>query len=202
MYRVYLNVLEYLRGIRYEPETKELSVQEFEKYSQFNRFIKIKTIHGTEGVMYLFLLLDATNNTDVAKTFGKKKTESHSFDVMLNTIPETKANVLFICKDSSIQQVKKSVLKYKKKEITLKTISTSRFMINVRNNILVPEHILCTEEEKKSIMEELRLTTGMLPKIKITDAQVEWLNAKVGDVIKILRNDSTGRSIYYRVVIA
>ena len=41
----------------------------------------------------------------------------------------------------------------------------------------------------------------MLPKIKVTDTQAVWLNAKVGDVIKILRNDITGRSIYYRTVI-
>lgn len=202
MHRVYLNVFEYLKGIRYEPETKELSRQEFEKYAQFNKYIKIKTTHETDGIMYLFLLLDTTNNTDVAKSFGKKKTESYSFDGMLNTITETKANVMFICKDNVIQQIKKAVVKYKKKEITLKTMSMSRFMLNVRNHILVPEHILCTEEEKKSILEELQITSGMLPKIKITDAQVEWLNAKVGDVIKILRNDPTGRSIYYRVVIA
>ena len=202
MHRVYLNIFEYLKGIRYEPETKELSRQEFEKYSQFNRYIKIKTTHEENGIMYLFLLLDTTNNSDVAKSFGKKKTESYSFDGMLNTITETKANVMFICKDSVIQQIKKAVTKYKKKEITLKTMSMSRFMLNVRNHILVPEHILCTEEEKESILDELQITSGMLPKIKITDAQVEWLNAKVGDVIKILRNDPTGRSIYYRVVIA
>ena len=202
MYRVYLNVFEYLKGIRYESENKKLSRQEFEKYTQFNKYIKIKTTHELDGIMYLFLLLDTTNNSDVAKSFGKKKTESYSFDGMLNTITETKANVMFICKDSVIQQVKKAVAKYKKKEITLKTMAMSRFLVNVRNNILVPEHILCTEEEKKSILDELQITSGMLPKIKLSDPQVEWLNAKVGDVIKILRNDPTGRSIYYRVVIA
>lgn len=202
MYRIYTNVFEYLKVIQYTADSKIMTSEEFEKYSQFNRYLKIKTTHVTEGIVYLFLLLDAPNNTEVVKSLGKKKTESYSFDGMLNTIPETKANVMFICKDNAIQQVKKAVAKYKKKEITLRTMSSWRFMVNVRNHILVPEHILCSEEEKKSIMDELHLTSGMLPKIKITDPQVEWLNAKVGDVIKILRNDSNGRSVYYRVVIA
>jgi DNA-directed RNA polymerase subunit H (RpoH/RPB5) len=41
----------------------------------------------------------------------------------------------------------------------------------------------------------------MLPKIKITDPQVVWLNAKIGDVILITRNDITGPVLYYRLVV-
>ena len=202
MYRIYENIFEYLKAINYETEDKKMIKEEFEKYSQFNRFIKIKTTHETEGVIYLFLLIDSSSNTKVVKSSGKKKADTYSFDTMLNTIPETKANATFICKDNVIPQITKAVMKYKKKEIKLKTIPSTRFMVNARNHILVPEHILCTEEEKKNIMNELQITSGMLPKIKITDTQIVWLNAKVGDVIKILRNDPTGRSIYYRVVIA
>ena len=67
---------------------------------------------------------------------------------------------------------------------------------------LIPIHEICSEEEKKLLMEKYKVIPQELPKIKISDPAIRHLNPKVGDIIKIKRKDpKAGISIYYRVVI-
>jgi len=73
---------------------------------------------------------------------------------------------------------------------------------NILKHELVPEHIILNENEKKKFLEKFKIKTGNLPKIFTTDPVVKALNAKEGDVLKIIRKSETsGTSIYYRIVI-
>ncbi len=67
---------------------------------------------------------------------------------------------------------------------------------------LVPEHSLLSEKEKTALLEELRISTKHLPKIKQEDPAIIALNAKAGDVVKVVRmSRSAGKAVYYRAVI-
>ncbi|MBW2993242.1 DNA-directed RNA polymerase subunit H [Candidatus Woesearchaeota archaeon] len=75
-------------------------------------------------------------------------------------------------------------------------------MTEAIKHILVPEHTKLSDKEKKAVLEKYNLTIKELPKIKKIDPAIAKLNAKSGDVIKIIRKSETaGKSIYYRVVI-
>ena len=66
---------------------------------------------------------------------------------------------------------------------------------------LVPEHIILNENEKKELFEKMNITERNLPKILTNDPVVKEIEAKEGDVLKIVRKSSTaGVSTYYRVV--
>jgi DNA-directed RNA polymerase subunit H len=66
---------------------------------------------------------------------------------------------------------------------------------------LVPEHVILKEEERKKLLEELNILPQQLPKILVTDPVVKAIEAKEGDVIKIIRKSPTaGRANYYRLV--
>jgi len=66
----------------------------------------------------------------------------------------------------------------------------------------VPEHIIINEEEKKEVLEKFKIKPKNLPKILTTDPVVKALNAKEGDILKIIRKSKTaGTSTYYRVVV-
>jgi len=66
---------------------------------------------------------------------------------------------------------------------------------------LVPEHILLKEEERKKLLEELKILPQQLPKILTTDPVVKEIEAKEGDVLKIIRKSQTaGETTYYRLV--
>lgn len=67
---------------------------------------------------------------------------------------------------------------------------------------LVPEHIILNENEKKELFEKLKIKSENLPKILTNDPVVKAIDAKEGDVLKIIRKSPTAvTSIYYRVVV-
>jgi DNA-directed RNA polymerase subunit H len=67
---------------------------------------------------------------------------------------------------------------------------------------MVPEHILLTEKEIKKLLVKYRISKGQLPKIKTSDPVCKEINAKVGDVIKVVRDSLTaGKALSYRLVI-
>ena len=75
--------------------------------------------------------------------------------------------------------------------------------IEVTKHILVPKHILLSEQEKEEVIKKYGIKKlNQFPKILKTDPIIKMLGAKDGDLIKIIRNENSGKeSIYYRVVI-
>ncbi|RLG72788.1 MAG: DNA-directed RNA polymerase subunit H [Methanobacteriota archaeon] len=74
--------------------------------------------------------------------------------------------------------------------------------VDILAHELVPEHILLSEEEKKSVLENLRIKPAQLPLILESDPAARAINAKPGDIIKIIRKSPTaGTSVAYRYVI-
>lgn len=73
---------------------------------------------------------------------------------------------------------------------------------DISQHELVPLHIKLNDEEKEKILNEMNISEKQLPAINEKDMMVKKLNAKVGDVIKIIRKSPTmGTSIFYRVVV-
>ncbi|MBI4399889.1 DNA-directed RNA polymerase subunit H [Candidatus Micrarchaeota archaeon] len=66
--------------------------------------------------------------------------------------------------------------------------------------MLVPEHIILSKEEEKEVLARFGITKIQLPKIKANDPVVKAMDAKEGDVLKILRKSEEGTP-YYRLVI-
>jgi len=68
--------------------------------------------------------------------------------------------------------------------------------------MLVPEHVKLTDKEKKELLGNYHISLKELPKISKKDPAIEHLNAKEGDVIKIIRKSKTAsEAIFYRGVI-
>lgn len=63
--------------------------------------------------------------------------------------------------------------------------------------------MVLSEEEKKNLLEKLKIHEKQLPKILDSDPVVKKIKAKPGDVIKIIRKSPTAEeSIYYRIVVS
>lgn len=70
------------------------------------------------------------------------------------------------------------------------------------DNELVPKHEILDEKEVEKLLQLYNVTPRQLPKIKEGDPGIMGLDAKIGDIIKITRNELVvGRNIYYRVVV-
>lgn len=73
---------------------------------------------------------------------------------------------------------------------------------NILNHELVPEHIILKGNEIKEVLEKFKIGPQNLPKILLSDPAVKAIDAKEGDILKIVRKSKTaGTSIYYRVVV-
>ncbi len=83
-----------------------------------------------------------------------------------------------------------------------KTTKKESGEFDIRDHVLVPEHIKLNSKEKKELLEKYHINLLELPKISIKDPALTDVDVAVGDVIKIIRKSSTaGKSIFYRAVI-
>ena len=74
--------------------------------------------------------------------------------------------------------------------------------MEIEKHELVPKHILLNVKEKEEVLKKYGITLKDLPRILSSDPMAKALNAKVGDIIKIIRKSPTAEvSEYYRVVV-
>ncbi len=74
--------------------------------------------------------------------------------------------------------------------------------LEVTKHELVPKHTLLDDKVKEDLLKRYGITLRQLPRMLASDAIAKLLNAKVGDVIKIMRKSETaGEAEYYRVVV-
>jgi len=76
-------------------------------------------------------------------------------------------------------------------------------MFNPMKHELVPKHEKITEEEGKTLMENLQLKSKtQIPLIQRTDVIARWLGLSQGDIVRITRyNETSGEYYFYRCCI-
>ncbi len=74
--------------------------------------------------------------------------------------------------------------------------------IRLQDHILVPKHEVLSKEEAEEVLRTLGIRPEQLPKIRADDPIAKEIGAKVGDIVRIIRESPTaGISIAYRLVI-
>jgi len=73
--------------------------------------------------------------------------------------------------------------------------------IDVLSHVLVPEMKILSTEEKNRVLKKYNVTKWQLPKLLASDSAVVALKASVDDIVEINRNDLTGKSLCYKLVI-
>lgn len=74
--------------------------------------------------------------------------------------------------------------------------------MDILSHALVPKHELLSEKDKHEVLSKYGIPADKLPKMLASDPVVQVIQAKPGDVVRILRKSETGgESIYYRFVV-
>ena len=73
--------------------------------------------------------------------------------------------------------------------------------VDVLSHQLNPEMKVISAAEKAKLLKKFSISESQLPKIFSTDPVAMVLKAAVGDIIRIERNDGTGKYTAYRIVI-
>jgi DNA-directed RNA polymerase subunit H (RpoH/RPB5) len=208
-FKIYNNILTYLNIIKYDPVPDQISgsptdekdskgyviktKDEIVKTLQFYSYVRIKSKHRDTGkLMYVYIVRD---NSIVSKSTEFK---SH----ILNTISEKDVGITVVSKNGIKTQVLKFISNYQNKTVYIRNFKYTLFKDDLRNNVMVPRHDLCTDAEKKKIMSDnFIFSETNFPTISKNDAQVLWLGGEVGQLVKIVRSDVTGTVCYYRMII-
>jgi DNA-directed RNA polymerase subunit H len=73
---------------------------------------------------------------------------------------------------------------------------------NIFDHELVPEHKIVPPEEAEELLKRLRVKPYQLPHIRSDDPAVRSIGAGPGDILRIVRKDSTaGEHTYFRYVV-
>ncbi|MHA1237795.1 MAG: DNA-directed RNA polymerase subunit H [Candidatus Odinarchaeia archaeon] len=74
--------------------------------------------------------------------------------------------------------------------------------LNLLEHELVPMHIVLSEEEAEEVLKTYKINRDQLPKLLASDPIAKLINAKPGDIVKIIRKSPTSETfIAYRYVI-
>ncbi|MGD2248579.1 MAG: DNA-directed RNA polymerase subunit H [Candidatus Methanofastidiosia archaeon] len=74
--------------------------------------------------------------------------------------------------------------------------------IDPTHHELVPEHIVLTDEEVEELLETYEITKDKLPLMRAGDPVARAIDAKPGQVVKIIRRGSpAGTAVTYRLII-
>ena len=74
--------------------------------------------------------------------------------------------------------------------------------VDIKKHVLIPKHAKLSEKEKEEVLKRYNASTDDFPRILKRDAALQGMNAKYGDMIKIVRRSSTaGETVFYRVVV-
>jgi DNA-directed RNA polymerase subunit H len=72
---------------------------------------------------------------------------------------------------------------------------------NVTEHTLVPKHEVCTQEERKHVLEHYKIQPNQLPRINAHDPAIRHLGVKIGDIIRVTRaSETAGDAEFYRIV--
>ena len=178
----------------------------FIKENNFNKYVK-KFISDENDDMEYTIMLDVENNYNT--TIKNKKIFIKMLDYKISSVNKNSPIGEFLSKyhdeykllvvENINQKSEKIISHYK---TACEIFKTAELKICIVDHILVPKHVVLTQEESKIVLETYNAKKKDMPLISSTDPVARYYNMKADDICKIERPSvMTCTTPFYRIVV-
>lgn len=182
-------------------QQREFNVDDYNEFS-------INEINVMFNNNQLDLLLENSNNKIFVKYYlGKSLRPNNILEIAedlfnLEEILNKTDELLIIVKDDINDSIKNTLIQlWEQQNIFISIISLKRLQYNVLNHVLVPEHIIMSNEEKNDIKSRYNIVNdSKFPQISRFDPVATVIGLRPEQLCKIIRSSKTAiTSEYFRL---
>jgi|TARA_Y100000389_G_C17464714_1_gene524552 DNA-directed RNA polymerase subunit H (RpoH/RPB5) len=182
-------------------QQREFNVDDYNEFS-------INEINVMFNNNQLDLLLENSNNKIFVKYYlGKSLRPNNILEIAedlfnLEEILNKTDELLIIVKDDINDSIKNTLIQlWEQQNIFISIISLKRLQYNILNHVLVPEHIIMSNEEKNDIKSRYNIVNdSKFPQISRFDPVATVIGLRPEQLCKIIRSSKTAiTSEYFRL---